>query len=106
MFFNFWRDKKSQNIFSEFATKGILESTKIALSALVTAATGSVPIGLIVREAAKGMVNFLLGEVFPNRKKLDKLLKEPFLSGMRLLYEGILYQVTDEKSLQARDAPT
>ena len=104
MFFEFWKNKKPGNLFSEFATKSISESIKIALTALATAATSSTPVGLIVGAGAKGMMDSLLAKSSQIDKKIDRILKEPLLSGINFLHQGITYKIIDEKSRESRDA--
>ncbi len=104
MFFEFWKEKKAKNIFSEFATKSISESIKIALTALATTATSSTPVGLIIGAGAKGMMDLLLARSSQIDKKLDKILREPLLSGISFLHQGVSYKIINEKSKVSRDA--
>jgi len=97
MFFKLWDRKKYGNIFSEFATNSISEGIKLALSTLLN------PIGIVIGEGVKGVMQALYDKSTKIDKKIDRLLREPLLSGIKLLNQGMGYKVTDEKSQAAKD---
>jgi len=102
MGFNFW-SKKPANIFTEFATKSLAESTSLFLSALAVGITHLSPLGLIIGEGAKGMMDALFSKSSQIGKKIDQMLREPLQSGIRFLHEGMLFPIQDENTKQARD---
>jgi hypothetical protein len=102
MGFNFW-SKRSANIFSEFATKNLASSAKIFLNALTTGIIQLTPFGAILIEGGKVMMDTLLSKSSQIEKKIDRLIREPLLSGINFLHQGILFPVHDENTEQARD---
>lgn len=103
MFPKLWSRLKSVSLFSEFATKSIAELIKIALSTATTAITNVTPLGIVVGEGTKGIVEALNEKSTRIEKKLDKIIREPFITGIKLLQEGFSYTVKSKEDQSAKD---
>jgi hypothetical protein len=99
---NFFK-KKSSEIFKEFVTKSFAESVKIGLSALAIVVTNSTPVGAIIGAGAKGITDKLLSKSSDIDKKIEKLLREPLLTGIKHLHDAFLCEVVDSETQRGRD---
>jgi len=97
MIFQSLFNKKPTTLFNEFATKSFSEAIKQGVTALGAIIFHSVAWGAILGIGVKGVVDSLFAKASQLENKIDKLLQQPFLSGVRFLQEALLHDENDEQ---------
>lgn len=93
---------RSGNAFSRFATSALAEAVKATVTALGSTSLGPVAGGL-AGTLSRDLVATILGQVSAVERKLEYLLREPLLSGLALLGDGLAHDQETSEERQARD---
>lgn len=94
-----WSLLQARSILTALAPTGASELLKITMLAL----TQSPTIAGVAGESAKTLVTVLTEQTSRLEKKIDRLLREPLLRGMKLLSEALTLKLAAPEQTQARD---
>jgi hypothetical protein len=95
--------QRAGSTFRSFATKVVAEAVKTTVTALGAAILASQTVAPLLGVVAKELVSTLLSHASEIEGKLDRLLKEPLLSGLRLLEQGLRHGRDSENEDRAAD---
>jgi len=94
---------KSITILRAIATKALGEIVESTLKAVGTTLSESEQVADLAGKVSKDLVDTLLERTKEAEKSLDKLIREPLLTGLRLMSQGIAHENKTPKERSSRD---
>ena len=94
---------KARTAFRNFATRTVGDAVKATVTGLAAATVASPTGAAVLGVVSKGLVETLLEQGSRTEKKLDRLLREPLLSGLLLLKQALVHGSATEAEDRARD---
>ncbi len=99
MFFGF----EFVSVFRAFATKGVGDVIDTSITAVGTALLDSEALGSLLGKVSKDLADALLKRASQVEKKVDKLVREPLLSGLTLMRQGLTHEDKSPEQAASRD---
>lgn len=101
---DYFRKSNQKALFDKFAESAISEAAKAAVSLAVASV---IPVPAVADAAAslsKEFIQTILTRASEMEHKLDRLISEPFKTGMQLLLESAKHQTSTLQEVESRDA--
>lgn len=95
---------KFRNSMRAFVTKSVAEVVRASVVAVSSAGLASAPIGVLLGTVSKDLVEALFARASQVESKLDRLIREPLLTGLVLARQGLMHERDTSENRAAADA--
>jgi hypothetical protein len=95
---------KYRTTFRAFATRAVSEVVKASVTALASATLPFPALGILLGTVSKDLVDTFSARSSEVESKLDRLIREPLQTGLRLMRQGLIHDQNTREEKEARNA--